>query len=171
MSTSTPPLSGLKPASAQTQIEEVRRLFSVYLKENGQRHTAERFAVLEEIYAEAGHFDADELFVRLSQKNARVSRATVYNTLELLLDSDLVVKHQFGKAQAKYERAYAYWQHDHLICVDCGEVLEFCDPRLHSIKETMAEIFQFDITHHALHMYGHCQRKTCEHRKDEQAEA
>ena len=173
MSTSTPPTpaSSLKPASIQTQPEEVHRLFSVYLKERGLRQTAERFAILDEIYAEAGHFDADELFIRLKEKRIRVSRATVYNTLELLLDCDLVVKHQFGKAQAKYERAYAYWQHDHLICVDCGEVLEFCDPRLHRIKETLAEIFQFAITHHALHMYGHCQREACPNRDKADAEA
>lgn len=149
----------------EQKLEEVRDIFSAYLKQKKQRQTPERFAVLEEIYACDDHLDADELYVRLKQKESSVSRATVYNTLELLLDCDLVVRHQFGKNQAKYERAYSYWQHDHLICLDCGEVLEFCDPRLQSVQEMVAEIYQFKITHHSLTMYGHCLRAECPNRK------
>ena len=150
-------------------MEEVRQAFSAFLKERGQRQTPERFAILDEIYATPDHFDADELFVRLKQAGSRISRATVYNTLDLLLDCDLVVKHQFGKNQAKYERAYAYWQHDHLICLDCGEILEFCDPRLQSIQDTVGEIYGFEISHHALTLYGHCRREPCPHRPEKQA--
>ena len=156
---------------AQAQMEEVSRSFRDFLKERGQRQTPERFAILDEIYATADHFDADELFVRLKQKGSRISRATVYNTLDLLLESDLVVKHQFGKNQAKYERAYAYWQHDHLICLDCGEILEFCDPRLQSIQDTVGDIYGFDIRHHALTLYGHCRREACPNRPAEEAAA
>jgi Fur family transcriptional regulator, ferric uptake regulator len=145
----------------QSRLDEVRRLFTDYLKSRNQRQTPERYAILDEVYTTADHFDADELYVRLLQKDVRVSRATVYNTLELLLDCDLVVKHQFGKSQAKYERAYAYWQHDHLICQDCGSIFEFCDPRLQSIQDTVAEIYGFSVSHHALHVYGHCQREAC----------
>jgi Fur family transcriptional regulator, ferric uptake regulator len=144
-----------------SQLQEVRRLFRSYLKERGQRQTPERFAILEEVYASPGHFDADELYLRMKQAGSRVSRATVYNTLELLMGCDLVVKHQFGKSQAKFERAFAFWQHDHLICLDCGKILEFCDPRLQSIQDTVQEIFGFEIVQHALHMYGRCQREDC----------
>jgi Fur family transcriptional regulator, ferric uptake regulator len=145
----------------EAQLDEVRRRFRSYLKEHGHRQTPERLAILEDVYASPGHFDADELYLRLKQAGVRVSRATVYNTLDLLLGCDLVVKHQFGVAQAKYERAFAYWQHDHLICTDCGKILEFCDPRLQGIQDTVAEIFGFEITQHALHMYGHCRRADC----------
>jgi len=146
------------------QLEEVKNIFRAFLKQRGQRQTPERFAVLGEIYSTSDHVDADELYLRLQQKGARVSRATVYNTLELLLECDLVVKHQFGTNQAKYERAYSYWQHDHLICLDCGELFEFCDPRIQSIQEMVAEIYQFDIRHHALNFYGHCRRENCPNR-------
>jgi len=149
-------------------MEEVRQAFSAFLRERGQRQTPERFAILDEVYSSPGHFDADELFVRLKQAGSRISRATVYNTLDLLLDCDLVVKHQFGRSQAKYERAYAYWQHDHLICLDCGEILEFCDPRLQSIQDTVGEIYGFEISHHALTLYGHCRREPCPHRPEKQ---
>ena len=155
---------------SQQQVAEVRTIFRTFLKKQNLRQTPERFMVLEEIYATDDHVDADELYLRLKQKGNRVSRATVYNTLDLLLDCNLVGRHQFGKNQAKYERAYSYWQHDHLICLDCNEVLEFCDPRIQGIQEMVAEIYQFDIKHHALHLYGHCQRAECTNRS-ENAEA
>ncbi len=155
---------------SQQQVAEVRNIFRTFLKKRNLRQTPERFMVLEEVYATDDHVDADELYLRLKQKGNRVSRATVYNTLDLLLDCDLVGRHQFGKNQAKYERAYSYWQHDHLICLDCNEVLEFCDPRIQGIQEMVAEIYQFDIKHHALHLYGHCQRADCSNRP-ENAEA
>lgn len=143
------------------KLDEVRTIFSNFLKERNQRHTPERFLVLDEVYAAAEHLDADELYLRLKRKGTRISRATVYNTLELLLECDLVVRHQFGKNQAKYERSFSYWQHDHLICLDCNEVFEFCDPRIQSIQEMVADIYKFNIGHHSLQMYGHCLRENC----------
>jgi Fur family ferric uptake transcriptional regulator len=146
------------------QYEEVRRRFSEFIRERGQRRTPERFAVLDELYASQEHLDADTLFARLRDKGVAVSRATVYNTLDLLLECDLIVRHQFGRAQAKYERAWAYWQHDHLLCVDCGAIFEFCDPRLQEIQESVAGIYGFEVARHALNVYGHCRRANCENR-------
>lgn len=154
----------------QARLDEVRRLFADFLKRRGQRRTPERFAVLDALYATGDHLDADTLYLRLKNDGVQVSRATVYNTLELLLDCDLVVKHQFGKTQAKYERAYAYWQHDHLLCIDCGAIYEFCDPRLQSIQETVAEIYGFEIAQHALTMYGHCRREGCPGKEEVKSE-
>lgn len=152
-----------------TQLGEVRERFLGFLKERGQRRTPERLAVLDALYATPDHVDADTLYARLRQDGVQVSRATVYNTLDLLLESDLAVRHQFGQQQAKYERAYAYWQHDHLICVDCGEILEFCDPRLQSIQETVADIYGFEVARHALTVYGHCRREACPNRETAEA--
>lgn len=145
-------------------MEKVREAFSAFLKQRNQRQTPERFAVLEEAYASGDHYDADELYLRLKQKGVGVSRATVYNTLELLLECELIIRHQFGKNQAKYERAYSYRQHDHLICMDCNELFEFCDPRLQSVQEMVAEIFQFEIKHHSLNLFGNCRRDACPNR-------
>ena len=146
------------------QLDQVRERFLTFLRERGQRRTPERVAVLDALYATNDHVDADTLFARLKADGMRVSRATVYNTLDLLIEADLAVRHQFGKQQAKYERAYAYWQHDHLICEDCGEILEFCDPRLQEIQESVAEIYGFDVARHALTVYGHCRREACPNR-------
>ncbi len=159
------------PELGTEQLENVRRIFSDFLKTRNQRQTPERFAVLEAVYAQSGHFDADGLYVDLLTGAVKVSRATVYNSLELLCECQLVAKHQFGNKQAKYEAAYSFWQHDHLICMDCNELFEFCDPRIQSIQEMVAEIFQFEIRHHSLHMYGRCRRDACPNKERKEAQA
>src|SRR5678816_116245 len=111
----------------------VRKVFTEYLENHHQRKTSERFAILDEIYTLKEHFDIEQLYQILKNKNFEISRATVYNTIDLLLDANLVMKHQFGKNLALYEKSYAYKQHDHLICNDCGHVFEFCDPRIQQI--------------------------------------
>jgi Fur family ferric uptake transcriptional regulator len=90
----------------------------------------------------------------MKNKNYRVSRATLYNTIELLLESGLVRKHQFGTNQAQYEKSYFDHQHDHFIYTDTGEVKEFCDPRIQQIKKTIEEVFDVDIHNHSLYFYG-----------------
>ncbi|MCL1943714.1 MAG: transcriptional repressor [Candidatus Azobacteroides sp.] len=137
--------------------EIVKEKFTEYLALHGHRRTPERYAILEHIYSFDGHFDLEALYESMSSGDFRVSRATIYNTIELLLDCRLVLKHQFGKNISYYEKSYNNDNHHHLICTECGAVREIKDNDISRLIENK-KISRFKPVHYSLYMYGVCNK-------------
>jgi Fur family transcriptional regulator, ferric uptake regulator len=148
------------PPTMQTVVE----IFNEFLRKKGYRVTPERTVILREIYASDDHFDADELFIKLKQKGGRVSRATVYNTLELLVDCNLVSQNSFGHKHLHYERSYGYEHHDHIICDDCGKVYEFSNATIENEQKKVCADRHFDIDRHTLQIFARCTKPNCENK-------
>ena len=137
-------------------FEAVRDVFTNYLHQKKHRKTPERFAILKQIFDNEGHFDAESLYNHM-QNDYRVSLATVYNTMELLLDCGLIVKHPFAGQTSQFEKTFGNSIHHHLVCTKCGSVKEFSDKKIRTVIQS--KIFSsFESSHYSLYLYGLCKK-------------
>lgn len=149
----------LKEVSMKLKNEKAAEIFRAFLKRGKNRITPERFEVLDAALEHEGHFGADDLFIQLKTDKSKVSRATVYNTLELLAQCDLLSKRNFGDNINRYESNYKRQTHDHLICVDCGKIVEFSDPRLSTIPIEISEKLGYEIDSYSFNIFARCKNK------------
>ena len=140
----------------ESRFEQARLKFKNFLEKNNNRKTPERFAILKEIYMNQHHFDAEALYIKMKQNAYRVSRATIYNTLDILVACDLIQRHQFGHNKTLYERAHGFEEHNHIICTNCGKIMEFIDPRIDEIVREQSNTNEVKMVSHSLNIYGSC---------------
>ncbi|MEM8928827.1 MAG: transcriptional repressor [Bacteroidota bacterium] len=148
----------------ENRLNIVKQVFTDFLSANGHKKTAERMAILEEIYCLNDHFDVVGLHHHMRLKNYKISMATIYNNMKLYEEAGLIAKHRFGNGMAQYERSYFRGDHDHIILTDTGEVKEFRDPRIKEIQKLIEETYGIIVDRHSLYFYGRC----CEQKKDRQ---
>ncbi len=138
------------------KFEAAKEKFTHFLENNKNRKTPERFAILKEIYVNQHHFDAEELYIKMKRNAYRVSRATIYNTLDILVSCDLIRCHQFGNNKTLYERSYGFDGHDHVICTSCGDIREFDDANVRNAVAEQGTTLGWKIERHAMNIFGLC---------------
>ena len=140
----------------EDSYEAIKEIFTEYLKKHQHRKTPERFAILQRICSYDGHFNAELLFKNMHE-DYRVSLATVYNTLEILQECKLIIKHQLGGQFAQYEKTFGNNTHHHLICTSCGKVKEFSDKPIRTAIQAR-NFAHFQMSHYSLYIYGLCNK-------------
>ncbi len=136
--------------------------FTRFLKKGRHRVTPERFKVLDHALDYKGHFGADDLYIKMKNKKSNISRATIYNTLELLAQCNLLAKRNFGDGITRYESSYNRKNHDHLICINCGNITEFTTPEIQATIKNICEELGFESVGYSFNIFGKCKdEKSC----------
>ena len=131
-------------------------LFQAYLKRHGLKFTPERRDLFDEIFKRHEHFEADELLFRMKQRGRKISRATIYRGLELLIAAGVVGRVRVGDEGFRYERLHAGEHHDHLICLGCGKIIEFYEPRIEELQDRVCTRLGFRAVTHSHEIRGFC---------------
>jgi Fur family ferric uptake transcriptional regulator len=132
--------------------------FKSYLKKKGLKFTPERKLILKEIFSLHKHFDVEDLFGRLRKKDKRISRATIYRTLPLLVQSGLIREALRRRDKVYYEHIFGHRHHDHLVCVKCGKTVEYVDKRIGKLQNEVCRKYGFRSVEHRLGIKGYCRK-------------
>ena len=130
--------------------------FKDILKGEGMKFTPQRAAILEEIILDLGHRECEDIYLALKQNGEHVSRATVYRTLDILVQNDLARKMELGDGSARYESKMGNEHHDHLICTSCGTILEFVNQDIEDLQDKIAKNYNFTLKRHIHQLFGLC---------------
>ena len=137
-------------------VQEKEAGFAQFIQEQGLKTTRQRNTIVSVFFRLRGHISVEELLVEVKRVNPRIGYATVYRTLHLLVESGLVEERRFGDGLARYEGHSDVEHHDHMICLECGQISEFYNPRLEALQEQLAKENNFKIYRHSLELYGIC---------------
>ena len=136
--------------------DDIKETFVSYLKDKAHRITNERFLILDASLNMDEHFDADELYLKMKNDYINVSRATVYKTLELMSECDILTKHNFKGDRTRYETKIGRNPHYHIICVKCNKIIEFEYPELEKIQKKICKENNLDMVDHSIQVFAKC---------------
>ena len=137
-------------------MTEEREVFLRHIQKQGLKRTAQRDLILDVFLHTEGHLSGEDLYRLVREQDSNVGQTTVYRTLKLLTDAGLAREVRFGDGRAHYEHNYKHQHHDHMICSECGKIIEFFSPELEAIQDQMAAKYKFELTSHLLRMIGVC---------------
>ncbi|TGL75524.1 transcriptional repressor [Leptospira jelokensis] len=150
---------------SQEDTKKEMLAFEEYLKENGLKITNQRLLVAQKIFSSHNHFTAEGLLDELKDNKDRISKATIYRILAIMVEAGLLEEHDFGKDYKYYEHIIGHEHHDHIICMQCGRIVEFIDERIEELQNKAARENGFTITGHSLNIFGNCSNfANCEHK-------
>ena len=132
--------------------------FKEALKKEGLKYTPQRTAVLEEIIKDKGHRESEEIYLALKKSGQHVSRATVYRTMDILVNNGFARKMNLGDGRARYESKVNSPHHDHLVCMDCGLIVEFMDQQIEDLQDEIAIQYEFQLKRHIHQLFGLCKK-------------
>ena len=132
--------------------------FKEALKKEGLKYTPQRTAVLEEIIKDKGHRESEEIYLALKKRGQHVSRATIYRTMDILVNNGFARKMNLGDGRARYESKINSPHHDHLVCMDCGLIVEFMDQKIEDLQDKIAIQYNFQLKRHIHQLFGLCKK-------------
>lgn len=143
-------------AKKKDTFEVEKAIFDEHIQASGLRRTGQRDLILEIFLSTEEHLTSEDLSFLVHKKDPAVGHTTVYRTLKLLTEAGLAREVRFGDNRTFYEHHYNHDHHDHMICTECGKVIEFFSADIESLQDEMAGKFGFRPTHHSLRMWGVC---------------
>lgn len=150
-----------EPEQREIDFDDLEEEFKSFVYAQNGKVTNERLALLRLLYEYDGHFSVDDILDLMRNQKFRISRATVYRTLDLLVQSGLIKKLHIEGQETRYESAHTSGHHDHIVCVDCGKIIEFFNQELETLQDHIMAEHKFKMTQHVHQLYGACQRTDC----------
>lgn len=139
------------------EFKEEKEIFLDHIQNSGLRRTSQRDLILEIFLRTEDHLTSEDLYWLVQKEDSSIGHTTVYRTLKLLIEAGLAREVRFGDGKTYYEHHHDHDHHDHMICTQCGDVIEFFSAPLEEMQDKMADKYNFKPTHHSLRIWGICE--------------
>lgn len=152
-------------ASKVEEFKEEKQVFLDHIQKSGLRRTAQRDLILEVFLKTEDHLSSEDLYWLVQKQDSTIGHTTVYRTLKLFTEAGLAREVRLGDGRTYYEHHFDHDHHDHMICTECGSIIEFFSAEIEDLQDEMAKEFRFKPTHHSLRILGLCE--LCQQKEEE----